>query len=327
VDRRRFLLTSLAGVLAARRSASAQPAARPTIGVLQLGPAAGMAQQTTWKAFREGLREHGYVEDETVTIEYRAADNQAARLPSLVAELLALKVKVIVTAGTTAVQAAKDATKTTPIVIAAGADPVEMGFARSLARPGGNITGLSILGTEIAKKRLELLHQAVPGVRVVAFLIQTANPGNPIFVKAMTTAASPLGLQIPVVKVGTPDDLTNAFAEVRAKAEALVVIEDPTFIASAKKIADLALSYRLPTMLGNRLYVHAGGLMAYGLVYEDLYRRSAGYVARILKGANPAEMPIEQPNKFDLIINLKTAKALGLTIPPSLLARADQVIE
>jgi putative ABC transport system substrate-binding protein len=203
-----------------------------------------------------------------------------------------------------------------------------MGFARSLAQPGGNITGLSILGSEISRKRLELLYEAVPRARVVAFLVQAANPGNSVFIRAMTTVASSLGFRLRVVKVNVADHLRHAFAEmVAANAEALVVIEDPTFVAIAKSIADLALSHHLPTMLGNRLYVYAGGLMAYGLVYNDLWRRAARYVDRILKGANPTDMPIEQPNKFDLIINLKTARALGLTIPPSLLARADQVVE
>jgi len=263
----------------------------------------------------------GYVEGKTVSIESRFANGDAARLPALVAELVALNVKVIVTAGTTSIRAAKDVTRTVPIVIAVGA-------AKSLAQPGGNITGLSILGSEIARKRLELLHAAVPRARVVAFLVQAANPGNPVFIKAMTTVASSLGFRLHVVKVNATDHLSRAFAEmVAANAEALVVIEDPTFVALAKSIADLALSHHLPTMLGNRLYVYAGGLMAYGLVYNDLWRRAARYVDRILKGANPADMPIEQPNKFDLIINLTTARALNLTIPPSLLLRADQVIE
>jgi putative tryptophan/tyrosine transport system substrate-binding protein len=324
--RRQFLTSALAGGLAVPHRGWAQHAVPPIIGMLDLGSGANVEQG--WKAFRDGLREHGYVEGKTVAIESRFANGDAARLPALVAELVALNVKVIVTAGTTSIRAAKDVTRTVPIVIAVGADPIEMGFARSLAQPGGNITGLSILGSEIARKRLELLHAAVPRARVVAFLVQAANPGNPVFIKAMTTAASSLGFRLHVVKVNATDHLSRAFAEmVAANAEALVVIEDPTFVAIAKSIADLALSHHLPTMLGNRLYVYAGGLMAYGLVYNDLWRRAARYVDRILKGANPADMPIEQPNKFDLIINLTTARALNLTIPPALLLRADQVIE
>ncbi len=324
--RRQFLATALAGGLAVPRGVWAQNAAPPRIGMLSLGSAVNTGQP--WKAFRDALREHGYIEGKTVSVESRFANGDAAQLRGLVAELVALNVKVIVTSGTTSVRAARDVTRTIPIVIAVGADPVEMGFAKSLAQPGGNVTGLSILGSEIARKRLELLHEAVPGSRVMAFLVQAANPGNPVFVNAMRSVASSLGFQLNIMKVSIPDDLFGAFSQmVRAKTDALLVIEDPTFVAMAQTIADLALKHRLPTMLGNRLYVDAGGLMAYGLVYEDLWRRAASYVDRILKGANPADMPIEQPNKFDLVINLKTAKALGLTIPPSLLLRADQVIE
>jgi putative ABC transport system substrate-binding protein len=325
MNRRRFLLTSLAGsLLGAPLAAEAQQAGKHTIGVLNLGSAVSLRPYLD--AFREGLRERGYIEGESLAIELRSADDQADRLPACVAELLALKVRVIVTGGTTSVQAAKDATKTTPIVIAGGADPVVMGFAQSLARPGGNITGLSISAGDILPKRLELLHQAAPRAKIAALLLHAANPGNPVFVKAVTTAAPSLGLRIHVVAVRAVNDLADAFATMaRANADALLVLEDPSF--NAKKIADLALNHRLPTMLGNRLYVHAGGLMAYGLVYEDLWRRAATYVDRILKGVNPADMPIEQPTKFDLVINLKTAKALGLTIPPSILLRADQVID
>jgi putative ABC transport system substrate-binding protein len=325
MERRTFLTMLPASLLAASHAAEAQQG-KHVIGVLNLGFAD--SQRSSWDAFRQGLRERGYIEGDSVAIEFRSADGEADRLPALIAELLALKVKVIVTAGTTSVQAAKSATSTTPIVIAAGADPVAMNFAQSLARPGANITGLSILAGEIAQKRLELLRRAVPHAKVAAFLLQSANPGNAIFVKATTEAGQSLGLRVQVLQVRTPDELEQAFAAmVTVKADALLVVEDPIFLAHAKKIADLALRHRLPTMLGNRLYVHAGGLMAYGLAYDDLWRRAAGYVDRILKGAKPAEMPIEQPNKFDLIINLKTAKALGLTIPRTLLLQADQVVE
>ena len=326
MDRRRFLLTSLAGALAVPVAAQAQRAPMQRIGVLHLGSAASLHSRLD--ALREGLRDHGYVEGQSIAIDVRVADGRADQLSALVRELLALNVKAIVTSGTTSVWAAKDASKTTPIVIAAGADPVLMGFAHSLARPGGNITGLSILADEILQKRLQLLREAVPQAKIVGFLLHAANPGNSAFVSAMTTAASSLGLQMRVVSVSAANDLSHAFAEMaRAKADALVVIEDASLLGHEKNIGDLALSHRLPTMLGNRRFVHAGGLMSYGLLYEDLWRRAAGYVDRILKGANPADMPIEQPTKFDLVINLKTAKALGLTIPPSLLARADQVIE
>jgi ABC-type uncharacterized transport system substrate-binding protein len=325
MERRRFLLTSLAGAVAAPLASEAQQAAKATIGILDLGSAAGMRR---WDALREGLRDLGHVEGQTLAIEYRFAQDQTSRLPALVAELIALKVKVIVTSGTTSIRAVKDATNTIPIVIAAGADPVEQGFARSLARPGGNITGLSILGGDMVQKRLELLRQVVPQAKVAAFLLQGANPGNPVFVRAANAAARSLGLVVHVVEVRAVTEFEAAFAEMgRARAEALLVIEDPSFLAHAKELAGLALNRRLPTLMGTRLYVQAGALMAYGVVNEALFRRAAVYVDRILKGANPAEMPIEQPTKFDLVINLKTAKALGLTIPPSLLARADQIIE
>jgi putative tryptophan/tyrosine transport system substrate-binding protein len=325
--RRKFFLTSLAWSVAAPLTALAQQATKHSVGILTLGSAASISLYVD--ALRAGLRERGYTERDTVTIEVRSADNHAERLPALVKELVALKVKVIVTTGTTAVRAASDTAKTTPVVSAATADPVLMGFAQSLARPGGNFTGLSILGPdEILQKRLELLHQAAPQAKIVAFLVQAANPGNPIFVKSMTKTASSLGLRLSVVTVHGADDLAEGFAAIaRAKAEALLVIEDPIFVPLASNIGDLALKHRLPTMLGDRRFVHAGGLMAYGVVYEDLWRRAAGYVDRILKGADPAEMPIEQPNKLELVINLKTAKALGLTIAPSLMLRADQVIE
>src|SRR5688572_10530053 len=210
MDRRRFLLTSLAGAVAAPIAVEAQQRGKHTIGVLYLGSAASFRPYVD--AFREGLRERGYVEGDSVAIELRSADGQADRLPALVAELLAMKARVIVTSGTTSIQAAKDATKTTPIVIAAGADPVVMGFAQSLARPGGNITGLSILAGDILQKRLELLRQAAPQAKVAALLLQAANPGNPLFVKAMTTAAQLLGLHTHVVAVRAVNELSAAFA-------------------------------------------------------------------------------------------------------------------
>ena len=284
-----------------------------------------------WDAFRAGLRDRGYVEGKSIAIEYRSANDQADRLPTLVAELLGMNVRVIVATGTTSIQAAQAATQNTPIVSAATADPVAMRFAQSLARPGGNVTGLSISAGsagELNQKRVEILRQAVPQAKLVAFLLHGANPGNPVFVRAVSDAASSLGLRIHAFEVRTVGELEDTFTAIaRAKADGLVVIEDPSFTTHAKKIVDLALKHRVPTMAGNRLFVRAGGLMAYGLVYEDLFRRAATFVDRILEGANPADLPIEQPTKFELVINLKTANALGLTIPPSLLLRADQVIE
>ena len=235
MDRRRFLLTSLAGALAAPLATQGQQTGKNTIGVLHLGSAASFRPYLN--SFREGLRERGHIDGENVVIHVRSADDQAGRLPALVAELLALKVRVIVTSGTTSIQAAKDATKTTPIVIAAGADPVVMGFAQSLARPGGNITGLSILAVEILQKRLELLQQAAPRAKIAALLVHAANPGNPVFVKGITAAASSLGLQSHVVAVRAVNDLADAFVTMaRARADALVVLEDPSFVAHAQRI-------------------------------------------------------------------------------------------
>jgi ABC-type uncharacterized transport system substrate-binding protein len=314
-------------VLLAPPLAEAQRPGRLTIGVLYLGAPDDVAPYR--QIFRQGLRERGYVEGENVDIEYRYAYCDGDRLPTLAAELVAAKVNVIVTAGTTSVQAAWDATKTIPIVIAVGADPVEMRFAQSLARPGGNITGLSTFAVEIGAKRLEFLLQAVPRARVVAVLLQGRNPGNPTFEHALTTAASRLGARLDPRMVHSANEFDDAFVamSVKDKADAVIVVEDPIFACHAKRIADLALKHRLPTMLGERLFVHAGGLMSYGPEYQALVRQAATFVDKILKGAKPADLPVEQPTKFELVINLKTAKALGLTIPPSVLGRADQVIQ
>jgi putative ABC transport system substrate-binding protein len=327
IDRRAFLAGTGAVLLAAPLAAEAQRAGRPAIGVLYLGAPEDVVPYR--QTFRQGLRERGYVEGENVDIEYRYAYCDGDRLPALATELVATKVAVIVTAGTTSVQAAWDATKTIPIVIAAGADPVEMQFAQSLARPGGNITGLSTLAVEIGAKRLELLLQAVPRARAVAVLLHGRNPGNATFEQALTTTALRLGVGIYPRIVRAASEFEEAFAAMRVKdkADAAVVIEDPVFACHAKTIADLALRHRLPTMLGERLFVHAGGLMAYGPEYQDLVRKAATYVDKILKGAKPGDLPIEQPTKFELVISLKTAKALGLTIPQSLLARADEIIQ
>jgi ABC-type uncharacterized transport system substrate-binding protein len=327
MDRRVFIGTLASGLLAAPLAGEGQRAGRPTIGVLYLGAPEDMAPYR--HIFRQGLRERGYVEGENVDIEYRYADCDVDRLPALAVELVATKVDVIVTAGTTSVQAAWNATKAIPIVSAAGADPVEMRFARSLARPGDNITGLSTFGLGIGTKRLELLLQAVPRAKVVVVLLHGSNPGNPLFEQVLRTAAKQLGVRIYPRKVRASSEFEDTFLAMKRqdKADAVVVIEDPVFACHARRIADLALRQRLPTMLGNRLFVHAGGLMAYGPEYQGLVRQAATYVDKILKGAKPGDLPIEQPTKFEFVINLKTAKAIGLTIPPSVLARAAQVID
>lgn len=279
-------------------------------------------------ALRKGLLEHGWVEGRTFRLVSRSAEGEAERLPSVAADLIALKVDVIVTAGTTSIRAARDATRTIPIVMAAGADPVTMGFAASLARPGGNVTGLSILGGEFLVKRIELLKQAVPRATRVGVLLHRANPGNAAFLKAIREAAPKLKVSVSPVEVSEPREFENAFATMTVGGmNAALVLEDPVFSANIARLLEAADRQRLPVMWGNRRYVESGGLMAYGLISEDLWRRAAGYVDKILKGAKPGDLPIEQPTKFELMINLKTAKAIGLTIPPSFLQRADRVIE
>jgi len=297
----------------------------PTLGLLWF---AASIRPSLTQALRDGLRERGWVEGRTIRIVERFADGKPERLRMLAAELVALKVDVIVTGGTTSIRAARNATSTIPIVSAATADPVEMGFAASLARPGGNVTGLSILGPELLSKQLELLKQTVPQATMVAVLLHAANPGNPAFVKAMQEAAPRLKIRILPFEVKEPGDFDAAFgAMIKAGASALLALQDPVFAEHASRMVQLAGRHRLPAMWGNRLWVEAGGLMTYGLVSEDLWRRAASYVDRILKGAKPGDLPIEQPNKFDLVINMRTAKALGLTIPQAILTRADQLIE
>ena len=264
-------------------------------------------------------------------IEYRDAEGKFERLPALAAELVALKVDVIVAPGTPAALAAKQATRTLPIVFAAAADPVTSGLVTSLARPGGNVTGLSVLAPELVGKCLEQLKQAVPGVSRVAVLWQPGALGERTekdMLKGAEVAARALGVRLQFVEARGPADFDRAFSEMtRARAGALTVCGSAMFFIERRRLVDLAAKNRLPAVYPLREYVDAGGLMAYGPNLADLFRRAATYVDRILKGAKPGDLPVEQPTKFELVINLKTAKALGLTIPPSLLPRADQVIE
>jgi putative ABC transport system substrate-binding protein len=264
-------------------------------------------------------------------IEYRSAEGKLGRFPALVAELVALKVDVIVVAGTPASLAAKQATRTLPIVFATAADPVGSGLVTSLARPGGNITGLSILSPELVGKRLELLKQAVPGVSRVAVLWQPGGHDERTdkdILKDAEVAARALGVRLQVVEARGPEDFDRAFSDMtRARAGALTVLTGIMFLNERRRLVDLAAEKRLPAVYGGRDFVDAGGLMAYGPNLADLYRRAATYVDKILKGAKPGDLPVEQPTKFELVINLKTAKALGLTIPQSVLERADEVIQ
>ena len=329
MDRRRFLLTALAGALAAPRAAGAQQAAKvPRIGWLSIASRTPEVSHLI-EAFSLGLRELGYVEERNVAIEWRFADGKPERLPALAAELVALKVDIIVTPNPAGTQAAKEATTTVPIVMLQVADPVRSGFVASLARPGGNITGLSATaGPEMVGKRLDLLREVVPKVSRVAVLRNPTNPDAADLLTQLERAARALGLRLQVLDVRVPSELDSAFAAMTTdRAGALLLLADTMFFLHRARIASLAVKARLPTVSSARVETEAGYLMTYGLSGTYVFRRAAVYVDKILKGTKPADLPIEQPTKFELVINLKTAKALGLTIPPSLLARADQVIE
>jgi putative ABC transport system substrate-binding protein len=306
--------------------AAQSPARTPRVGVLSGGSAATSAARN--EALRRGLRELGYVEARSIVLDYRYADGRAERLPALAAELVRLNVDVIVTSGDHPIRAARQATQTIPIVVAVAGDLVGPGHAASLARPGGNVTGFITIGPEAGVKRLELLKAAVPNVSRIGMLWNPSNVVNVALHKEMKLAAPTLGVQLVALDVPRADDLENAFrAAVRERTEALVVFADTVLVTHRARIVDFAAKHRLPAMYGNQDYMDAGGLMFYGPSVADLYRRSASYVDKILKGAKASDLPIEQPTKLELMINLKTAGALGLTIPQSLLLRADHVIQ
>jgi putative tryptophan/tyrosine transport system substrate-binding protein len=328
MDRRDTIL-ALFALGAAPLAAEAQQAAKiARIGYLVPNLAASPHAP---EAFRQGLRDLGYVEGRNVVIEYRDAEGKFERLPALAAELVALKVDIIVAPNTVGAVAAKQATRTLPIVFATAGDPVTSELVTSLARPGGNVTGLSILSPELVRKRLELLKQAVPGVSRVAVLWQPGAMGERTdqdMLKEAEVAARALGVRLHFIEARDPADLERAFSDMtRARAGALTVLGSTMFSTERRRLVDLAAKNRLPAVYPWREFVDAGGLMAYGANVDDLYRRAATYVDKILKGANPADLPVEQPTKFELVINLKTAKALGLTIPQSVLGRADEVIQ
>jgi putative tryptophan/tyrosine transport system substrate-binding protein len=289
---------------------------------------AGSATEPLNDVFTEILRELGWVEGENVVFERRYAENRLERLPELAADLVRLKVDVIVATGTLAPLAAKRATSTIPIVMTGAGDPLGTGLVDSLARPGGNVTGMSLMVPELGGKRLELLKELLPRLARVAVLWNAANPYSALVFKQVQAAGTVLGIEVQSLEVRQPDDFDGAFETVRRQhPDALMTVEDPLTINHRKRIADFAIGQLLPTLQGFREFVAAGALMSYGANVIDLARRAAGYVDKILKGANPADLPVEQPTKFDLVINLTTAKTLGLTVPPSLLARADEVIE
>ena len=328
MNRRRFLLTSLAGALAAPLGAAGQPMDKVRrIG--HLGGASPAAIAPWLETLRRALEELGWREGRNLAIENRSVEGRFERLPEAVDELVRLPVDLIIAGTTPAAQAARQATTTIPIVMTVVSDPVGSGLVSSLARPGGNVTGLTLLaGPEIVGKYLELLKAAVPALSRLAVLWNPAQTAHPPLIRQAETAARSIGCQLRLVAARSPAEFDGVFVTMgQERADALLVLADPMFFQQRARLADLAEKNRLPAMYGLREHVEAGGLMTYAASIRDLYRRAALYVDKILKGAKPADLPIEQPTKFELVINLKTAKALGLTIPPSLLARADQVIE
>lgn len=324
---RREILFAL-GALAAPFAARAQQSGKSwRIGFLSSG-SLGSGPNENVEAFREQLRSLGYIEGRNLSIEYRAAAGKEERLPEMAAELVRLKVDVIVTSATTTVLAAKHATSTIPIVIAGEADPVGNGLVASLARPGGNITGMSNLSTDLAGKRLQLLREVLPKTTRVALLAYKAADPMPPFLKEMLAAAKQMGITLVVQRVNEAEAFATAFAVMqREHAQALVVQTSPFAFDHRDRIVELAAQHRLPAMFYSRGYVDVGGLMSYGPSLLDIYRLAAYYVDRIFKGAKPADLPVEQPTKFEMVINLKTAKALGLNVPQAVLLRADEVIK
>jgi ABC-type uncharacterized transport system substrate-binding protein len=302
-----------------------QPKKIPRIGFLS--GATPSTISTRVEAFRQGLRELGYWEGKNIVIEWRYAEGKLDRLPALAAELVHLKVDVIVSAAPAPTRSAKQATATIPIVMGNDDDPVGSGFAASLARPGGNVTGLSTLSPEISGKQLDLLKEIVPKLSRVGVLGDVTRPGHPQALKELNVAANAFGVQVQYLEVQEPNDIETAFRAARKEhADAVLVLQSAVLLNQRKQIADLAVKSRLPAIYLSQEHVEDGGLMTYGVNINDLFRRAATYVDKILKGAKPADLPVEQPIKFQLIINLKAAKQIDLTIPPNVLARADKVI-
>ena len=324
--RRREFITLLGGAAAAwPLAARALQGKLPTIGFLGSGTAATQSQWTG--AFVQRLRELGWSEGRDVAIEYRWAEGRNERAAKIAAEFVRLKVDVIVTYGTQSILAAKQATTIIPIVFALTGDPVATGLVASLGRPGGNLTGLSSQAADLGAKRLEILREAVPGLRRLAIMGNAGNPANVLDMARVHEAARILGLDAAIFEIRRTEDIAPTFDAITGRKDALYIPADALINTNRIRINTLALDARLPTMHGSRDYVEAGGLMSYGVNFTDQFRRAAGYVDRILRGAKPADLAVEQPTKFDLVINLKTAKVLGLTIPESFLLRADEVIE
>jgi len=323
--KRREFISLLSGAAAWPLAARAQqPGKLPLIGFL------GTTTPSAWSewvaAFVQRLRELGWIEGRTIAVEYRWAEGRDARFAEIAAEFVRLKVDVIVTSGT-AILAAKKATSVIPIVFAVANDPVGSGFVASLARPGGNVTGLSLQATDLDGKRLELLREVVPGLRRLAIMANVGYPAAVLEMREVQEAARTIGLDVAALEIRRAEDIAPAFEALKGRADALYVVSDALISTHRIRINTLALAARLPTMHSVRAYVEAGGLMSYGPSYPDLFRRAADHVDKILRGTRPGDIPVEQPTKFDLVINLITAKALGLEVPPTLLARADEVID
>ena len=323
--KRREFITLLGGAAAWPLAVRAQPAKVPTIGLLGASTASTQSQWTA--AFLERMRELGWIEGRTFSIEYRWAEGRNERAAEIAAEFVRLKVDVIVTSATAIALSAKQVTSGIPIVFATASDPLGAGLVTSLARPAGNVTGLSIQSTDLASKRIELLREVVAGFHRLAIIGNGRSPNFALEMGEVQTAAQTLGLDVAPLPIERAEDIGPAIESLKGRAEALYVVSDPLVATNTIRINTLALSLRIPAMHGFREYVAAGGLMSYGANFPDMWRRSANYVDKILRGAKPGDLPVEQPTKFDLVINLITAKALGLTVPPMLLARADEVIE
>jgi len=329
MDRRAFIAVVGGSILAAPLTSAAQQAEQvPRVGYISPGSSSDPFRLRRYEAFRQGLLELGYVEGRNIALEPRWAKGEYDRYPALAADLVRLKAHVIVTVGGAATKAAQQVTTTTPIVMSVVIDPLGSGLVASLARPGGNITGLTIMASDVVGKQLELLKQTVPGVSRVALLWNPDNPGGAPQLREAEAAARILGVRLQAVEARNPQEIDRAFsAMTRERAGALIVLPDAIFGNQQKQIANLAVKSRLPSIYGIREYGEAGGLIVYSANNLDLERRAAIFVDRILKGAKPADLPVEQPTKFELVINLKTAKALGLTIPQSILIRADEIIQ
>ena len=324
--KRRAFIALIGGAAAWPFAARAQQAEKKyTVGILS----AGGENTALSVAFADALRELGWVEGRNVVFKYRYAENRRERLPELAADLVRLKVDVIAAAGTLAPLAAKRATATIPIVMTAAGDPLGSGLVASLARPGGNVTGMSLMAPDLGGKRLELLKDVLPRLSRVAVLWNAANPYSALVFKETQTGGQTLGIEVQSLEVRDPDDFDGTFEAVRRQhPEALITVEDPLTVGHRKRIADFAVEHQLPSLHGVREFAAAGGLMSYGASLADLFRRAAGYVDKILiMGAKPADLPVQQPTKFEFVINLKTAMALGLRIPDKLVALADEVIE